>query len=73
MTRNELLDKKLKQFAIVNCIAQIIFLAVVSIPMFLTQKNIFVYAFIWVILSSMFFWWTMKPNNVKQIINIFTK
>ena len=50
MTRNEL-DKKLKHFAIVNCIAQIIFLAVVSIPMFLTQKNIFVYAFIWVILG----------------------
>jgi hypothetical protein len=68
MTQNEL-DKKLKQFAIVNCIAQIIFLVVVAIPMLLTNKNILLYVFIWLILSGVFWWWTMKPNNIKRILH----
>jgi len=66
-------EENLRRFAIVNSVAQVVFLAILAVPMFIYEDLLFLFALFWVLTSGYFFYLTIKPKFVDKIWNFFKK
>jgi hypothetical protein len=80
MTIKNNIDEQLKRFAIVNTLAQLIFLIILAIPMFICEDFVYILAGIWILASAYFLYLTIEVkfvdkvwNFFKSVINLFKK
>ena len=71
MTIKNNIDEQLKRFAIANTIAQVIFLVILAIPMFIWEDFIYIFAGIWILASAYFLYLTIEVKFVDKVWNFF--
>ena len=73
MNYKEKYESDLKKFAILNSAAQSLLLIVLSVPMFLYERYLFLFAALWFIGSGYFMYLTIQVKFVNKIWNFFSK
>ncbi len=66
-------DESLKRFAILNSVVQILLLLILSVPMFIYEDYLFVFALIWLLGSGYFMYLTISVKFVDKVWGIFNK
>ncbi len=66
-------DENLKRFAILNSVVQILLLLILSVPMFIYEDYLFVFALIWLLGSGYFMYLTISVKFVDKVWGIFNK
>lgn len=66
-------DESLKRFAILNSVVQILLLLILTVPMFIYEDYLFVFALIWLLGSGYFMYLTISVKFVDKVWGIFNK